>query len=123
MGRACSVRVPVVRPWHLSSPIPDGPPLGMNVLSDAEKVSSPIRGEWRRSQWEVFLRRRLGAREAVDRRRQTCMAGLDLQCQYAREESHQPKIAVVEPKAPLPRRLPYVPGLSSPWPSVASEAG
>src|SRR3984893_4420436 len=31
--------------------------------------------------------------------------------------------AVVEPKAPLPRRLPYVPGLSSPWPSVASEAG
>src|ERR1700719_1956686 len=51
------------------------------------------------------------------------MAGLDLQCQYAREESHQPKIAVVEPKAPLPRRLPYVPGLSSPWLSVASEAG
>src|SRR5580704_1186716 len=51
------------------------------------------------------------------------MAGLDLQCQYAREESHQPKIAVVEPKAPLPRRLPYVPGLSSPGLSVASEAG
>src|SRR6202790_235100 len=68
-------------------------------------------------------RRRLESSQPVDWRWQARLAGLDLQRQDAREESHQPKIAVVEPKTRLLRRLPYVPGLSRPWPMVAAQAG
>src|ERR1700722_8009179 len=90
------------------------------VLIDQETVYAPRR--LARS-GRFSYRRRLESSQPVDRRWQARLAGLDLQRHDAREESHQPKIAVVEPKARLFRRLPYVPGLSRPWPMVAAQAG
>src|ERR1700738_588720 len=65
----------------------------------------------------------LESSQPVDWRWQARLAGLDLQRQDAREESHQPKIAIVKPKARLPCRLPYVSCLARPWPVVAAHAG